>query len=72
MALRRLLGACLLGLLAIGSGACDDKLGVGTTPRIRVVPNSHAFGSVAVGQEEPVRITDVAGLFDAQYLAADG
>lgn len=57
MARRRAAEVCLLALIALASAGCDDKLGVGTTPRIRVVPTSHAFGSVAVGQEEPVRVT---------------
>jgi hypothetical protein len=43
--------------LSLGTAACDDNLGIGSLARIRVVPTSHAFESVAVGQEEPLQVT---------------
>lgn len=58
---------CLSVIVAVGLGlalgGCDDKLGIGTTPTIRVSPTTVSFGSVAIGDEEPktITITNIGG-----------
>jgi hypothetical protein len=55
--MRRRLGLAFLLSVAVLAGACEDKPGIGTAAQIRVVPTSHAFSSVAVGDRDSVRVT---------------
>jgi hypothetical protein len=43
--------------IAVLAAGCDDKPGIGTAARIRVVPTFHSFAAVPVGQQDRLRVT---------------